>query len=148
MWSGVSVLLPVLMQIRPFMPSALKKTIDQMISPAPLTQKQHDKISALGESIGLSKDEIRNAVDTPGLDLPAKGMSKMALVSSVVIIVIAAAVVILGVWHIISPETSPIPTYAPGTDYGSIKPKDFDILNRDAKMHDSEIPLFYKVYPR
>ena len=138
------------MQIRPFMPSALKQTIDYMIRPAPLSQKQHDKIASLGESVGLNKAEVIQAVDAPGIDSTADGAPRMALVASVVIVLIAAAITIIGLWHLISPATSPIPTYTPGTDYGTIKPKDFDVLKREANIASGKdsYPLFYKMFPR
>jgi hypothetical protein len=65
------------------------------------------------------------AIDTPGLDLSTEGMPKLAFVASMVIVLIAAAIVFVGMWHLISPETSPIPTYTPGSLYGTVKPRDF-----------------------
>ena len=140
----MSVLLPALMQIRPFVPASLKQTIDRLIQPAPLSKNQRDKISVLGGRVGLSNEEVSQAIDAPGLELSSDGMPKMAFIASMVIVVIAAAITLIGLWHLVSPETSPIPTYAPGTAYGTIRPEDFDALRRDV----SKTSRFYKIYPR
>jgi hypothetical protein len=123
MWIGI--LIPKLMMVRPFLPSRLRRTVDLMLQPEAPSKKQMDRITALGLNLGLSEEDVVLALDNPAQGLGQQKMSRVAFVVSAAVVVVAAAIIFIGIWHAVSPETSPIPTYAPGTFYGTIKPQDF-----------------------
>jgi hypothetical protein len=99
------------------------------MKPPSLSQKQISKITTLGKGIGLGSDEIVLAMEPTGVGLPDQHMSKAVYALSTLVIFVAAVIVFVAMWHLVSPETSPIPTYAPGTFYGTIKPQDFTPSN-------------------
>lgn len=129
MWSGTSTLLPKLMLVKSFLPSGLQKVVDQLMKPPDLSQTQIARIVSLGRDIGLEDDEVVLAMEPTGVGLPDQHMSKAVYALSTLVVFVAAIIVFVAMWHLVSPETSPIPTYAPGTFYGTIKPQDFTPSN-------------------
>ncbi|MFW9844234.1 MAG: hypothetical protein ACFFEV_06650, partial [Candidatus Thorarchaeota archaeon] len=91
------------------------------------TRKQLSKIAMLGESIGLERNEIIAAVDAPLSSQSMSGPGRLGIFIRLILLTIIVVVTILIVWTVVDPFSSPISTYTPGTDYGTIRPQDFEM---------------------
>lgn len=124
MWSGLSFLIPKILAAKKSLPPTISSRIDITAVRPPMSMRQLSNINALGMSIGLEREDIIALIDNPVAD-PRVGTFGMVLR---IMTISALIVVVLGLtlmWRIVSPETFPIPTYVPGTLYGTIKPQDF-----------------------
>jgi hypothetical protein len=131
-WIKLQILWPKLSIMRPYLPTSVFSQLDRAIRKRSPTREQMGKISGLGKSIGLQKNEIIAAVDTPLVQSGITGKSRLSLFIAIIVVTIVAAIGILIMWYFVDPETSPIPTYAPGSFYGSIRPQDFLSQNNTA----------------
>lgn len=71
------------------------------------------KMRELGARVGLSASEVDETMNNSGTPL-------ISNLPQLVVIILVIIAIIIGVTYAI------VPTYAPGTDYGSVKPQDFD----------------------
>jgi hypothetical protein len=101
--------------------SRIERTIDK---PRP-TKSQLDKVTKLGESIGLERKEIIAAIDAPLADSGFIGKSRVSLYVSLIMVTIIVILGVLLTWYVVDPDSFPIPTYTPGTLYATIRPQDF-----------------------
>jgi hypothetical protein len=76
-------------------------------------------IRKLGSEVGLSASEVDETLSQSGTPL-------MSNLPWLIVVIFAVIALIIGVNYVINP------TYAPGTDYGSIKPEDF--VNRKSYL--------------
>lgn len=124
MWSGLSFLFPKILAAERILPPSVSRIVDIASFRPPISNEQLSKINALGNSIGLEREETLAALEAP-VSEPRKGIFKSVLRIMVVSALVVIVIGLVFIWRIVSPETFPIPTYAPGTDYGTIKPQDF-----------------------
>ena len=123
----IRILLPTLKIVRPYLPRSVISQIERVFGkPAP-TREQMREITKLGESVGLERGEIIAAVDAPLTPQGIPSDRRMPIIIPMILISIIIIFSILIVWAIADPESFPIPipTYAPGTFYGTIRPQDF-----------------------
>lgn len=101
--------------------------IDRLVNRQKMSKQQLSKIQQLGKNIGLDREEVNAALDSPASGGQPGGLANNRFFSriAVISIFIIAIGLILIVWHFLGPQGSPIHTYTPGTDYGTIKPQDF-----------------------
>ncbi len=111
--------------MEPYLPRSIFAQLElATMKPSP-TKVQLDKISKLGESVGLQRNEIIAAIDAPMANQEIAGKGRLSLFSPSILISILVVVSVLLLWYVLSPESLPISTYTPGTDYGTIRPQDF-----------------------
>lgn len=117
-----------IMKMKRFLPSSLYILVSRLNYEEGLTKSQLNKIKLLGESVGLTQDEVIAALDRPLSPMGLGGKQKIAIYFTMFV---ATAMIIIGslfIWAVLDPETAPIHTYVPGTFYGTIQPKDFAIF--------------------
>lgn len=89
------------------------------------SRQQLIRIKLLGEDVGLSKSEVLAALDprlsTPGIE----SKYRLSLFMSIIVMIVIAILSVLLTWFVVDPESFPVPTYIPGSLYGTISPKDF-----------------------
>lgn len=127
MISILQFFLPKIMMIKRVLPDTQTSMLDRLVNRQQMSKQQLSKIHQLGRNIGLDREEITAAIDRPQSGVQKGGLSNNRFFRGITIasILIIAIGVILIVWYFVGPESSPIHTYTPGTDYGSIKPRDF-----------------------
>ncbi len=87
--------------------------------PTPLAYRR--RIRPLGASVGLSEAEVDEVISGSSNVTVLPSWLKWGLVAFIVVVLILSAIAVTGSyvpWY-----TNP--TYVPGTDYASIRPKDF-----------------------
>jgi hypothetical protein len=90
-------------------------------------KQQLNQIELLGENLGLSKSEVHAAIDPPLGSTGIDSKQRLTLFLTIVTVFVIAIVGILVTWFIVDPESFPLPTYVPGSLYGSIAPRDFSL---------------------
>jgi hypothetical protein len=121
---NIRILWPRLKIMQPYLPRKIFSQIERVFGKPNPTKQQLLEIEQLGESVGLQKNEILAAIDAPLVNQASNG-GKSSIYLRLILVSILAIVCILIVWFIAHPELVTIPTYAPGTDYGTIRPQDF-----------------------
>ena len=124
-WIKLRLLWPKLKIMKPYLPRTIFAQLEFGIRKPSPTKVQLDKISKLGESVGLQRNEIIAAIDAPMANQEVTGKNRKSLFIPSILISILVVVSVLLLWHVLSPESFPISTYTPGTDYGTIRPQDF-----------------------
>lgn len=121
----IRLLLPTLKIVRPYLPQRIVSQIECVFGKHSPTRVQLREITKLGESVGLEKSEVIAAIDAPlsnqGMPIQGRASKLMRLILLSFLVVVS----ILIVWAVVDPASFPIYTYAPGTDYGTIRPQDF-----------------------
>ena len=115
--------------MKPYLPRKIFSQIERVFGKPNPTRKQLREITQLGESVGLQKNEIIAAIDAPLADSGSTG-GKSSIYIRLILVSILAIVCILLVWFVIDRGSFLIPTYTPGTDYGTIRPQDFSSYNQ------------------
>ena len=134
-WTSLQILWPRIRIMKPYLPQSLFSQLERVNGKSGPSREQLRKISDLGKSVGLEKHEIIAAIDAPIAKPGIGGKSRLSLFFSLVVVTIVAAIAILITWYIVDPDSFPIPTYAPGTFYGSIRPQDFASHSLTALMN-------------
>jgi hypothetical protein len=99
--------------------------IERTMTRSTLSREQLSKIEQLGKNVGLEREEIIAAIDNPIPNSGIPGHPKSLLIVTFVAIAVIVVGLVLMVWTVVDPETSPIHTYVPGSLYGTIRPQDF-----------------------
>jgi hypothetical protein len=133
-WNRFQILWPRIAIMKPYLPQRIFFQIKSAIRPLEPTKSQLRKIASLGESIGLEKNEIIAAIDAPLAEPGMTGKSRLSLYLSIIIVTIIAVFGILLTWYVVDPDSFPVPTYVPGSLYGSIRPQDFQHYNHANRM--------------
>jgi hypothetical protein len=125
-WSRYESLSIAVWPIRMYLPFRLRNLFDKQLYSKTLTRSKLESMVALGKSIGLDRREVYAAVPSnmdPAGSLVRKKMTPFSALITILIIVVAGFLflVITGNY----PINNPVPTYTPGSRYGSIRPKDF-----------------------
>jgi len=121
----LQLFLPKIMGMKRVLPTTASSVIDRFLSQRRMSTCQLSNIRQLGESIGLTSDEVTAAVESQIDGVRGNGSSRFQFFAVIVTICVIVVGLVLLVWMVVDPATSPIHTYAPGTDYGTIKPQDF-----------------------
>ncbi len=114
-------------RLEPYLPVILYDQVRRITGRIGPNKQQLNQIELLGEELGLSKSEVHAALDPPlgGTGIDSK--QRLTLFLTIVTVFIIAIIGVLVTWFIVDPESFPIPTYVPGSLYGSITPRDFSI---------------------
>jgi hypothetical protein len=99
--------------------------IERTMTKSRLSREQLSEIEQLGKKVGLEREEIIAAIDRPIPDSGVPGHPKSLLFVTFIAMAVIVVGVVLMVWTVVDPETSPIHTYVPGSLYGTIRPQDF-----------------------
>jgi hypothetical protein len=122
-WSAVGYIGLPYWKIRSILPSGLRTRVDGLVQHRAPTDMQLKKIGTLGELIGLNKEEVYAAYDSPA-NLTQWSNRRFtpfsALIILIIIIIASLVIIVLSVNYY-----APPPVYAAGPRYGSIKPQDF-----------------------
>lgn len=119
-WSGIR-------RLEPYLPIGLYDIVQRMAGRSEPNKQQLNQIELLGENLGLSKSEVHAAIDPPLGSTGIDSKQRLTLFLTIVTVFVIAIVGILVTWFIVDPESFPIPTYVPGSLYGSIAPRDFSL---------------------
>jgi hypothetical protein len=111
--------------MKPYLPQRMFSQIERAIDKPKPTKSQLGKITRLGESIGLERNEIIAAIDAPLADSGFTGRSRVSLYFSLIVVTIIVIFSVLLTWYVVDPDSFPIPTYVPGSLYATIRPQDF-----------------------
>jgi len=123
-WINIRILWPRIKIMKPYLPRRIFSQIERVFGKPNPTREQLREMTQLGESIGLQKNEIIAAIDAPLAD-PGSTGGKSSIYIRLILASILAVVCILIVWFVVDRGSFLIPTYVPGTDYGTIRPQDF-----------------------
>lgn len=119
-WFGIK-------RLESHLPIRLYEGMRQIVRKNKPTELQLSKIELLGKNIGLERTEVLAALDSP-LGAPGVGgKQRLTLFISIVAVFVIAIISVLLTWLVVDPETFPIPTYVPGSLYGTISPRDFNL---------------------
>lgn len=120
LWSGIT-------RLESYLPIELYDAMRRITGRNGPSKVQLNQIELLGKNIGLSKSEVRAALDPPfgGTGIDTK--QKLTVFLTIVVVFVIAIMGVLVTWFVVDPESFPIPTYVPGSLYGSIAPRDFSI---------------------
>ena len=124
-WIKLRILWPKLRIMKPYLPRSIFAQLELVTRKPSPTKVQLDKITKLGESVGLQRNEISAAIDAPMANQEITGKDRKSLFIPSILISILVLVSVLLLWYVLSPESFPISTYTPGTFYGTIRPQDF-----------------------
>ncbi len=111
--------------MKPYLPRSIFAQLELVTRKPSPTKVQLDKITKLGESVGLQRNEISAAIDAPMANQEITSKDRKSLFIPSILISILVVVSVLLLWYVLSPESFPISTYTPGTFYGTIRPQDF-----------------------
>jgi len=115
--------------MKQYLPQSVFSQIELVFRKPNPTIEQLNRITKLGESIGLQSSEIIAAIDAPLKNQEFSGGRRTSILIPLILASIAIVVGILLAWAIVDPRSFPISTYTPGTDYGTIRPQDFSSQN-------------------
>ena len=93
---------------------------------------EKDKMHKLGAIVGLTPSEVQSIIDpTTGQTIRTGSWAdgRLLLIVSFIMVLVVIMFVIFAPnldWGGLFGNTTPVPTYTPGTLYSTIKPKDFD----------------------
>ena len=121
--------------MKSYLPQSLFSQLERVIGRPGPNREQIKKITSLAKSVGLEKHEIIAAIDAPIGSPGIGGKGRLSLFISILVVTIVATIAILITWYIVDPESFPIPTYTPGSLYGSIRPQDFASRSITALMN-------------
>jgi len=124
MWTLLGIL-PKYISIKRHLPKTLTSMIEKTMTRSGLSGEQLSKIEQLGRNVGLEREEIIAAIDSPIPNSGIPGHPKSLLIVTFVAMAVIVVGIVLIVWTVVDPETSPIHTYVPGSLYGAIRPQDF-----------------------
>jgi hypothetical protein len=125
LWSGIT-------RLEAYIPISMSDAVKRITGRNGPNKTQLNQIELLGENIGLCKSEVHAALE------PSVGITgidtkqKLTLFLSIVTVFIIAILGVLLTWFVVDPESFPIPTYVPGSLYGSIAPRDFSVYRSTA----------------
>jgi hypothetical protein len=85
------------------------------------------QIELLGENLGLDRREIHAALDPPLSSTGIDSRNRLTLFVTIVSVFIIVIIGVLVTWFIVDPDSFPIPTYVPGSLYGTISSRDFSV---------------------
>ena len=113
--------------MKPYLPRSVFAQLEPITRKPSPTKVQLEKISRLGESIGLHRKEIVAAIDAPLANQGITSKERLSLFISLIVVSVVVVISVLLLWLAVDPESFPIPTptYIPGSLYGSIQPQDF-----------------------
>lgn len=93
---------------------------------------EREKMQELGAMVGLTPYEVQSIVDPTTGQIVRTGswvIGRILLYLSFIMVLMVIMFVIFAPnldWGTTFANTTPTPTYAPGTRYGSVSPKDFE----------------------
>lgn len=119
------ILWPKIRIIKPYIPRSIFAKLELVSRKPSPTKVQLDKISKLGESVGLQRNEIIAAVDAPIANQGITGEGRSSIFIPLILVSILAVVSALLIWAAVDPDSFPFHVYTPGTFYGTIRPQDF-----------------------
>ena len=111
--------------MKPYIPWSIFAKLELVTRKPSPTKVQLDKISKLGESVGLQRDEIIAAIDAPMANQGITGKDRSSIFIPLILVSILAVVSALLLWAFVDPDSFPFHVYTPGTFYGTIRPQDF-----------------------
>ena len=114
-------------RLEPYLPVILYDQVRRITGRIGPNKHQLNQIELLGENLGLSKSEVHAALEPPLGSIGIDSKNKLTLFLTIVTVFVIAIIGILATWFIVDPESFPIPTYVPGSLYGTIAPRDFSI---------------------
>ena len=124
-WIYFRVLWPKIKIMEPYLPRSIFAKLELVTRKPSPTKVQLDKISKLGESVGLQRDEIIAAIDAPMANQEITGKDRSSIFIPLILVSILAVVSALLLWAAVDPDSFPFHLYTPGTLYGTIRPQDF-----------------------
>jgi hypothetical protein len=106
-------------------PSGLRTRVDSLVQNRAPTNRQLKKIELLGTQIGLNKEEVYAAYDSPTnlTQWSDRRVTPFSVLIILIVIIIASLVIIILSGNYFGPP----PVYGAGLRYGSIKPQDFNL---------------------
>lgn len=114
-------------RLEPYLPTILHGQIRRITGRIGPNKQQLKQIELLGENLGLDRREVHAALDPP-LGRSGIGINnRLTLFLTIVTVFIIVIIGVLVTWFIVDPDSFPIPTYVPGSLYGTIAPRDFSI---------------------
>ena len=116
-------------RLEPYLPVILYDQVRRITGRIGPNKQQLNQIELLGENLGLSKSEVHAATDPPLGSTGIDSKQRLTLFLTIVTVFVIAIIGILVTWFIVDPESFPIPTYVPGSLYGSITPRDFSLYS-------------------
>lgn len=118
LWSGLT-------RLESWLPIGLHDAMRKITGRTEPNKVQLHHIELLGENLGLSKSEVRAALDPQLGSTFIDSRQRLTQFLAIVAIFIIAIISVLVTWFVVDPESFPVPTYVPGSLYGSIAPRDF-----------------------
>ena len=125
LWSGIA-------RMKSYLPIELYDAMRRITGRIGPNGVQLNQIELLGENIGLSKTEVYAALDPPIASTGIDTKQRLTLFLTIVTVFVVAILGVLITWFVVDPESFPIPTYVPGSLYGSIAPRDFSVYGTTA----------------
>jgi hypothetical protein len=125
-WTGISIQATYI-SVKRYLPKNLARTTERLMPKERLTKEQFSKIELLAKNVGLQKADIISAVDNPVLEAGIPARPRFLVWLNIMIVVVAVITIAVLIWALANSD-NPIPTYAPGTYYGTIKPQDFAMM--------------------
>jgi hypothetical protein len=110
--------------MKPYLPQSIIERLERVFGKPIPTKEQLNKITNLGKSLGLERNEIVAAIDAPLSNQGGPSGGRTSIIIPIVIVSIIVITSVLLIWAVVDPESFPIHTYAPGTFYGTIRPQD------------------------
>ena len=119
-------------RLKPYLPIGLYDHLQRIAGRNGPSKKQLNQIDLLGENIGLTKSEVRAALNPQLGSTFMDSRQRITQFIAIITILIIAIISVLVTWFVVDPESFPIPTYVPGSLYGSIAPRDFSVYGATA----------------
>jgi hypothetical protein len=129
---GVQLLWSGLTRLESYLPIELYDAMRRITGRIGPNGVQLNQIELLGENIGLSKSEVHAALDPQLGSTFIDSKQRLTQFIAIFTILIIAIISVLVTWFVVDPESFPIPTYVPGSLYGSIAPRDFSVYGATA----------------
>jgi hypothetical protein len=120
-WFGVK-------RLERFLPIRLYNGMRRIAGRTRPSRQEMVKIESLGEIVGLEKAEVVSALDSPLGTTGIDSKQRLTLFISIVAVFVIAIISVLLVWYVEDPDSFPIPRYLPESLYGTISPRDFNIV--------------------
>jgi hypothetical protein len=112
------------------LPRGIQQYVEEVLGFRKATFTQMRRIETLGKSIGLHRGEIIAATSLPIDNMDARGRGSVGVLGVMIAIFVVlcisfALVILMTGGSLVDPVATPTYTYAPGTRYGTIAPRDF-----------------------
>jgi len=116
-------------RLESYLPIRLYDRMQQITGYVEPSRQQLTKIELLGKNVGLEKSEVLAALDSHLSTTGIGSKSRISLFTTIIVMIVIALVSVLLTWFVVDPESFPVPTYVPGSLYGTISPRDFSALD-------------------